>query len=97
MLRVPGSRGVCCHRLQKMKKLEHVGRFAELFTIKANRLGNESLALDANMESIRYFLGERCICDECRSNPKIMKSIRDHQANVRADNQWLRSAGYGEM
>ena len=57
MLRVPCSRGVCCHRLQKMKKLEHVGRFAELFTIKANRLGNESLALDANMESIRYFLG----------------------------------------
>ena len=41
--------------------------------------------------------GERCICDECRSNPKIMKSIRDHQANVRADNQWLRSANWGEM
>ena len=41
--------------------------------------------------------GERCICDECRSNPAIMKSIRDHQANVRADNQWLRSAGWGEM
>ena len=41
--------------------------------------------------------GERCICDECRSNPAIMKSIRDHQANVRADNQWLRSANWGEM
>jgi hypothetical protein len=41
--------------------------------------------------------GERCICDECQSNPKIMEEIRRHQANVDADNQWLRSAGYGEM
>ena len=41
--------------------------------------------------------GERCICDECRSNPAIMKSIRDHQKSVDADNQWLRSANWGEM
>jgi hypothetical protein len=41
-------------------------------------------------------LGERCICDECRSNPSIMRSIKDHQENVDADNEWLRSAGYGE-
>jgi hypothetical protein len=41
--------------------------------------------------------GERCICDECRSNPAIMESIRNHQANVKADNEWLRSAGWGEM
>ena len=41
--------------------------------------------------------GERCICDDCRNDPKIMESIRNHQANVDADNQWLRSAGWGEM
>ena len=41
--------------------------------------------------------GERTICDECQSNPKIMEEIRRHQANVNADNQWLRSAGWGEM
>jgi len=41
--------------------------------------------------------GERCICDKCRSNPAIMKSIRDHQKSVDADNQWLRSANWGEM
>ena len=41
--------------------------------------------------------GERCICEECENNPTIMESIRRHQANVDADNQWLRSAGWGEM
>ena len=41
--------------------------------------------------------GKRTICDDCRSNPKIMEEIRRHQANVDADNQWLRSAGWGEM
>jgi|TARA_R110002051_G_scaffold251263_2_gene310646 hypothetical protein len=41
--------------------------------------------------------GERCICDDCRNNPLIMRSIRNHQDNVDADNAWLRSAGWGEM
>ncbi len=41
--------------------------------------------------------GKRTICDDCKSNPEIMRSIRNHQANVDADNAWLRSAGYGEM
>ena len=41
--------------------------------------------------------GDRCICPQCESDPVIMESIRNHQANVDADNQWLRSAGYGEM
>jgi hypothetical protein len=40
--------------------------------------------------------GNRCICEECESNPSIMQSIWDHEANVEADNAWLRSAGYGE-
>ena len=41
--------------------------------------------------------GNRCICEDCESDPVKMDSIRRHQANVNADNQWLRSAGYGEM
>jgi len=41
--------------------------------------------------------GERCICEECENNPAIMEEIRRHEANVNADNQWLRSAGWGEM
>tara|TARA_Y100000310_G_C20265731_1_gene615692 strand:- start:261 stop:476 length:216 start_codon:yes stop_codon:yes gene_type:complete len=41
--------------------------------------------------------GNRTICEDCQNNPREMESIRRHQANVDADNQWLRSAGYGEM
>jgi hypothetical protein len=41
--------------------------------------------------------GERCICGECRSNPNTMESIRNHQANVEADNAWNKSAGWGEL
>ena len=41
--------------------------------------------------------GERCICKECGNNPAIMEEIWRHQANVKADNQWLASAGWGEM
>jgi hypothetical protein len=40
-----------------MKTLEHVARFAGLFTTDTNRLGNESLKLDASMEAIKDFLG----------------------------------------
>ena len=41
--------------------------------------------------------GESAICDECESDPKAMRSIRNHQANVDADNAWNASAGYGEL
>ena len=41
--------------------------------------------------------GESCICDDCSNDPKIMESIRNHQANVEADNAWARSAGWGEF
>jgi hypothetical protein len=41
--------------------------------------------------------GESAICDKCESDPKIMQSIRNHQANVDADNAWNQSAGWGEM
>ena len=45
-----------------------------------------------------HMRGFRCaICDECESDPKAMRSIRNHQANVDADNAWNASAGYGEL
>ena len=41
--------------------------------------------------------GGRAICDKCASSPVIMRGIRQHEANVSADNAWLKSAGWGEM
>ena len=41
--------------------------------------------------------GDRVICNECRSDPAIMRSINQQEENARADNAWLRSAGWGEM
>ena len=41
--------------------------------------------------------GESAICDECESDPKAMRSIQNHQANVDADNAWNKSAGWGEI
>ena len=43
------------------------------------------------------WFGNRAICDKCASSPVIMKSIEQHEANVAADNAWLKSAGWGEM
>jgi hypothetical protein len=41
--------------------------------------------------------GGRAICEKCANDPAEMESIRRHEANVEADNAWLRSAGWGEM
>jgi len=41
--------------------------------------------------------GERAICDECASDKRKMRDIRQHEANIRADNWAARSAGYGEF
>ena len=41
--------------------------------------------------------GQSAICDQCENDPKTMQSIRNHQANVDADNAWNESAGWGEM
>ena len=41
--------------------------------------------------------GERAVCDECRKDKSKMESLAQHDANMRADNAWLRSAGWGEM
>ena len=41
--------------------------------------------------------GNLTICDECENNPKIMAEIERRLANNKADNEWLRSAGWGEM
>ena len=43
------------------------------------------------------YYGERTICDKCRRNASKMGSIRTQEANNKADNQWLKSAGWGEM
>jgi hypothetical protein len=41
--------------------------------------------------------GKIAICDECLNNKDKLKSIRNHEENVKADNDWLASAGWGEM
>ena len=41
--------------------------------------------------------GGRTICEECASNPSERKAIQQHEENIAADNDWLRSAGWGEM
>ena len=41
-------------------------------------------------------LGDRAICETCKSNPVIMQGIRAHENAMDADNDWLRSAGWGE-
>lgn len=41
--------------------------------------------------------GGRTICEECASNPSERKAIQQHEQNSAADNDWLRSAGWGEM
>ena len=41
--------------------------------------------------------GDRTICESCSQDASEMKSIRDHEESVDADNAWLRSARWGEM
>ncbi len=41
--------------------------------------------------------GNRAICDECASDPAEMERIKRHEANVAADNAWLKSAGWSEI
>ena len=41
--------------------------------------------------------GDRTICKNCSENSSEMKSIQDHEETVAADNDWLQSAGWGEM
>ena len=43
------------------------------------------------------YYGERTICEKCRRNSSKMESWRIQEANNKADNQWLKSAGWGEM
>lgn len=42
-------------------------------------------------------LGNRTICRDCASDRAEMECIERHEENVKADNDWLRSAGWGEM
>lgn len=41
--------------------------------------------------------GERAICDQCSSDREKMRQIRNDEANIKADNDWLRSAGWGDI
>jgi len=41
--------------------------------------------------------GDRLLCDPCQNNRAKMAELRRHDANMEADNDWLRSAGWGEM
>jgi len=41
--------------------------------------------------------GTRLTCESCQKNPTIMQAIEDRQASMEDDNQWLASAGWGEM
>ena len=41
--------------------------------------------------------GDRAICDQCSSDREKMRQIRNDEANIRADNDWLRSAGWGDI
>lgn len=41
--------------------------------------------------------GDRAICETCENSPAIMQGIRDHEDAISADNDWLRSAGWGEL
>ena len=43
------------------------------------------------------YRGDRAVCETCGSSPVITRSLEDHEASVRADNDWLRSAGWGEL
>jgi len=41
--------------------------------------------------------GERALCDDCSKDKAKMESLARHDANMKADNAWLGSAGYGEL
>ena len=41
--------------------------------------------------------GDRAICDDCRADRGKMANIERQQANADADNEWARSAGWGEF
>ena len=41
--------------------------------------------------------GDRTICRHCRTDRNRMGEIRRHEENVKADNAWARSAGWGEF
>jgi len=41
--------------------------------------------------------GDRAICDECSSNKDRMAEIERQEANIKADNDWAHSAGWGDF
>ena len=41
--------------------------------------------------------GSRAVCDECYDDHHKMKEIERQEENIKSDNQWARSAGWGEF
>jgi len=40
--------------------------------------------------------GDRAVCDECLANKGRMAEINRQEANIKADNEWSHSAGWGD-
>jgi len=43
------------------------------------------------------YYGQSQLCPNCENNPQEVEAQRRRNANAEADNQWLRSAGWGEI
>ncbi len=40
--------------------------------------------------------GNRAICEECENDPVKLRDHQNHIYNQKCDNEWLRSANWGE-
>ena len=43
------------------------------------------------------YYGQSQLCPNCEQNESARQSHQRHLHNANADNEWLRSAGYGEI
>lgn len=41
--------------------------------------------------------GQRVICDKCENDEGLNERLRVQDEDIKADNEWLRSAGWGEI
>ena len=41
--------------------------------------------------------GDRLLCDKCLNDKKLQKQLQQQDENMKADQEWLDSAGWGEM
>ena len=64
--------------------------------IKKTPIELKRLELQKELDDLNPY-GRLAICEDCENNKEKMRSIRNHEANVKADNDWLTSAGWGEI